>query len=415
MPPPVVLIGLDPGRYMTGHVSYLVAHALAARRAGFAPQLFCAASEDGSEDTRFGTIHRVATKPLRPYLLPPVNTRPIARAVAEYLSACGSSPPYIIHGFGTWAAAAVDAAAKLERRRVAAVPVASAYTVAAHEWRGLLRGLDVSHGFRAAVFYAAWYPWVRTAITGAERRGFQRASLVLVNYDSVARLLSEAYGTALAIRRVPYVAATAFEPVPTSDAVPTPSPVVALEPTASPLIVSVSRHSANKGLEVLLHALASLKNAGVGFRACLVGPGRLLDAHRRLASRLGLERQVAIPGYVDDVLPYLRCADVFVLPSLEEGSGSVALLEALQMGAAVVASSCDGIPEDVTDGQTGLLVPPGDVAALRDALARVLGDAGLRAELAAQGRKLFSERFSADRFAAALGDVYAELGASARS
>jgi glycosyltransferase involved in cell wall biosynthesis len=405
----MVLIGLDPGRYMTGHVSYLVAHAMAARRAGFVPQLFCAGAEDGRERTSFGAIHRVATKPLRPYLLPPVNTRPIARAVAEYLGACGSSPPYIVHGFGSWAAAAVDATAELERRGIAAVPVASAYTVAAHEWRGLLRGLQVSHGFRAAVFYAAWYPWVRTAITAAERRGFQRASVVLVNYESVARLLSEAYGTALEVRRVPYASATAFDPVLPSESVPTPGPVAALQPAAAPLIVSVSRHSANKGLEVLLHALASLKNAGVGFRACLVGPGRLLDAHRRLSSRLGLERQVAIPGYVDDVLPYLRLADVFVLPSLEEGSGSVALLEALQMGAAVVASSCDGIPEDVTDGRNGLLVPPGDVDALRDALARVLGDAGLRAELAARGRELFSDRFSADTFVAALRNVYADV------
>jgi glycosyltransferase involved in cell wall biosynthesis len=160
---------------------------------------------------------------------------------------------------------------------------------------------------------------------------------------------------------------------------------------------------------VLLHALASLKAAGLRFRACLVGPGRLLDAHRKLSSRLGLDGQVAIPGQVDDVLPYLHAADLFVLPSLEEGSGSVALLEALQTGTAVVASSCDGIPEDVTDGQTGLLVPPGDVGALRDALAALIGDPGRRTELAARGRALFEERFSADTFVPALRDVYAEL------
>jgi glycosyltransferase involved in cell wall biosynthesis len=112
------------------------------------------------------------------------------------------------------------------------------------------------------------------------------------------------------------------------------------------------------------------------------------------------------------VLPYLRRADLFVLPSLEEGSGSVALLEALQMGTAVVASSCDGIPEDVTDGQHALLIPPGDVKALRDALARLLGDSSLRAALAARGRDLFEERFSAGRFVGALRDVYIELGVS---
>jgi glycosyltransferase involved in cell wall biosynthesis len=408
MPPPVVLIGLDPRRHTGGAISYVVAHALAAGAGGFSPQIFCASSVTGSERAEFGTIHGVAT-PTRHFLLGPVNTRPIARAVADYLVACEQEPPYIIHGFGPWAAAAVDAAAELAKRGKAAVPVASAFTVAVHEWRGVLAGLRVDHGARAALRSAAWYPWVATALARTERRGFERARLVLVNYDSVASLLREAYGPRIEIRSVPYAAATAFEAPGDTEPPPVAAPIAALTPADAPLIVSASRHSPRKGIDVLLRALAALRSDGVEFRACLVGPGRLLDAHRRLSSRLGLDRQVAIPGYVDDVLPYLRLADVFVLPSLEEGSGSVALLEALQMGVAVVASSCDGIPEDVTDGQDGLLVPPGDVGALRDALARVLGDAGLRTELAARGRELFIDRFSADRFAAALRDVYAEL------
>jgi glycosyltransferase involved in cell wall biosynthesis len=122
---------------------------------------------------------------------------------------------------------------------------------------------------------------------------------------------------------------------------------------------------------------------------------------------------VAIPGRVDDVGPYLRCADVFVLPSLQEGSGSVSLVEALEAGAAVVASRCDGIPEDVIDGTSALLVPPGEPVPLADALARVLEDPPLRAALAAHGRRLYEERFSPGPFIAALRDTYAEAGASA--
>jgi glycosyltransferase involved in cell wall biosynthesis len=414
MRPPVVLIGLDPTKYINGHVSYVIAHALAARRAGFEPQIFCAGAVSEEEPAEFGTIHRVAM-PLRHWLLAQANPRPIASAIADYLTGCGHEPPHIVHGFGSRGAVAVAATAVLAERGIDAVPVASAYTASAQEWRDLIRGLRMHDGVSGALFHLGWYPWVATVVARTERRGFERARVVLVNYDSVARLLSRAYGPGLAIRRIPYAAVTAFDPEPDPVSTRLPAPAAALEPAAAPLIVSLSRHSPNKGLDVLLHALGSLKSRGVEFRACLVGPGRLIDAHRRLATRLGLDGAVAIPGEVTDVVPYLRAADVFVLPSLGEGSGSVALLEALQMGAAVVASSCDGIPEDVTDGRNGLLVPPGDVDALRDALARVLGDAGLRAELAAQGRELFSERFSADRFAAALGDVYAELGASAGS
>src|ERR1700683_2379258 len=133
MEAPVVLVGLDPLRHTGGAGSYVVAHALAASAAGFSPQIFCAGSVSGSERAEFGTVHRVAT-PTRHYLLGPVNTRPLARAIADYLVACDQDPPHIVHGFGPWAATAVDATAELAKRGIAAVPVASAFTVAAHEW-----------------------------------------------------------------------------------------------------------------------------------------------------------------------------------------------------------------------------------------------------------------------------------------
>jgi glycosyltransferase involved in cell wall biosynthesis len=413
MPTPIVLIGLDPKKHTNGHVSYLVAHSMAASRAGFEPHIFCVGSTAEIERTEFGAIHRVAT-PIRHFLLAQAHPRPLASAIVEYLAGYGHEPPFIIHGFGTRGAVAVDAAARLQRRGIAAVPVASAYTAAAPEWRVILRGLRTDHGIKAALFHAAWYPWVATAVARTERRGFMRARVVLVNYDSVTRLLRREYGAGPATWRIPYAPLTAFDPEPGAVSARPPAVIAALEPADAPLIVSVSRHGPNKGLDVLLHALGSLKSRGVRFRACLVGPGRLIDADRRLAARLGLDGSVAIPGRVDDVVPYLQSADVFALPSLGEQSGSVALLEALQSGTAVVASDCDGIPEDVTDGEHALLVPPGDVGALREALTRLIADPDLRAGFAARGRKRFEERFSADTFVTALGDVYAELGSISR-
>jgi glycosyltransferase involved in cell wall biosynthesis len=197
-------------------------------------------------------------------------------------------------------------------------------------------------------------------------------------------------------------------PAPTPRAAP--EPIAELGPSEEPLIVSVSRHDPRKGIDVLLRALARLKANGVGFRACLVGEGRLLGIHRALATSLGLADCVAIPGRVEDVLPYLQLADVFVLPSREEGSGSVALLEALQTGVAIVSSRCDGIPEDVVDGQDALLVTPGDDLQLADALTRLLADPRLRGTLADGARRLYQDRFASDVFVAALRDTYAELG-----
>jgi glycosyltransferase involved in cell wall biosynthesis len=114
---------------------------------------------------------------------------------------------------------------------------------------------------------------------------------------------------------------------------------------------------------------------------------------------------MTIEGFVPDIHPYVAHADVFTLPSLEEGSGSLALLEALQAGVAVVTSAVDGILEDV-DSDTALLVPPGNVAALRDALGRVLIDPGLRQRLRTAARETFERRFSAEAFSEALARVY---------
>jgi glycosyltransferase involved in cell wall biosynthesis len=137
--------------------------------------------------------------------------------------------------------------------------------------------------------------------------------------------------------------------------------------------------------------------------------GELLDAHRRLARRLGLADAVALPGWVPDSFPYLQHADVFVLPSLQEASGSMAAIEAMQAGVAIIASRLDGIPEDLADGDDAVLVPPGDAVALAGALGRVLGDAGDRARLARRARQVFETRFSPEALTRALRDLYAEM------
>jgi glycosyltransferase involved in cell wall biosynthesis len=123
-----------------------------------------------------------------------------------------------------------------------------------------------------------------------------------------------------------------------------------------------------------------------------------------------LTDSVTFTGWVADPYPYLRRADVFVLPSLQEGGGSISLLEALQAGVPVIASNVDGIAEDVIDGESALLVEPGNVDQLARALARALTDTALRERLRRRGRQDFAERFSAEAFSSALAGLYDELG-----
>jgi glycosyltransferase involved in cell wall biosynthesis len=408
--PVVFVTGKDPATPGGLHV-YVRAHARAAAAAGFDPHVFCLAPRAGLARTDFGLVHRVAT-PVRPIMgLMATAHRPLlARAVVRSLSEWPRGAPYLVHSFGPWALVGAAASRALARRGVAAIPVASAYTTMEHEHRAMCVGLARHHGVLNALRYSTRYLWTRAVADGGERRGYESSRVVYVNYAATQELLRASYGDGFQIRRLPYASEAAFTQSEGGPEPRVPDHLARLQPGDGPLVVAVSRHDPRKGLDVLLRALAEIVRGGIPFRACLVGPGPLLAAHRRLARDLGLEDRVAIPGQVEDVFAYLRSADVFVLPSLEEGSGSVSLLEALQARIATVASDCDGIPEDLVDGEDGLLVPPGDERALRDALAKLLRDPSLRSRLAARAGDVYRERFSASAFIEGLASAYADVG-----
>jgi len=404
----VLVAGTDPSEEVSGHRTLVAAHARAAVVAGFAPHVFCVGPPPRIGRSDLGTLHRIASPiGMRRTLLAAAHEPLLVAAISRHLA--DAPGPHVIHSFGAWASTGVTASRILARRGVRAVPIASAYTTLDHESRAKVGGLTPPHGVRQALGYRVSDRWVRTVAAPAERRGYRGSTRLLVNYDSVRRLVETACGPGLDIRRLPYAAPLAFRPD-TREPTPVPPAIATLRPASAPLVISVSRHDPRKGIDILIRALSGLAIAGRPVRACLVGPGPLLDAHRTLVRELGLSPSVAVTGHVDDVLPYLRQADVFVLPSLEEGSGSVSLLEALQAGAAIIASDIDGIPEDVTDERDALLVPPGNVEALEAGLARLCTDAPLRARLQTQAQRTYAERFSADHLASALTTTYADFG-----
>jgi starch synthase len=120
-----------------------------------------------------------------------------------------------------------------------------------------------------------------------------------------------------------------------------------------------------------------------------------------------------IPGMLakHEVIQILSHATVFACPSLYEPLGIVNL-EAMACGAAVVASAVGGIPEVVLDGETGLLVPPGDEKALAAAINSLLRDPTRIAAMGARGRVSAESDFSWDRIARQTADVYRRLVSS---
>jgi glycosyltransferase involved in cell wall biosynthesis len=154
------------------------------------------------------------------------------------------------------------------------------------------------------------------------------------------------------------------------------------------LVAAVGRLVEKKGFRYLVDAAARVG----GIAVVLAGDGDLrADLEMRVRTSGG---PVRLPGSLDraSVEALLGAADVAVVPSVVDQAGNVdglpnSLLEALAAGKAVVASNVAGIPEVVDDGENGLLVPGGDVAALTEALERLVADAELRVRLGAQARQ----------------------------
>ena len=161
------------------------------------------------------------------------------------------------------------------------------------------------------------------------------------------------------------------------------------------LILSIGRLSPEKGHAVMVKALAELAASADGvppWRAAIAGGGPEEAPVGALVESAGLGARVRLLGRREDVSSLHAAADIFVLPSLSEGL-PLALLEAMNAGAAIVASDVGGIPEVVTHGETALLCPPGDPSALAATIRRLLGDPGERKRLGAAARRLVRERY----------------------
>jgi glycosyltransferase involved in cell wall biosynthesis len=162
-----------------------------------------------------------------------------------------------------------------------------------------------------------------------------------------------------------------------------------------PRIVSVGRLAYPKDPVTFVRALAALN--GRDFSALLVGDGPQRAAVQAALASLPAAARTRLVGDRHDVRALLAASQVFVLATRSEGL-PLTVLEAMAAGLPVVASRVGGIPELVVDGETGLLVPPGDPVGLADAIARLLDDRRLRERLGAAGRSRVEQHFGRDAF-----------------
>jgi len=171
------------------------------------------------------------------------------------------------------------------------------------------------------------------------------------------------------------------------------------------VVLAIGRLSREKGHAHLIRAAATWQN---GARLVIIGDGPERPALERLARDLGVGARVTLPGVTNDVAPFYALADVFVLPSLSEGSPNV-LLEAMSNGLPIVASRVGGVPELAEDGVTALLGPPKDPAFIARAVDLLLKDPELGRRLGAAARRAVLSHHTPEQRAATLNRLYAGL------
>jgi glycosyltransferase involved in cell wall biosynthesis len=162
---------------------------------------------------------------------------------------------------------------------------------------------------------------------------------------------------------------------------------------ADPVVGIVAALRPEKNHELFLEMAGQVVRQLPMARFLIVGDGPRRNALQQRAGELGIQHHVAFLGLRDDVPRLLAAMDVFVLTSHNEAN-PVSILEAMSVGRPIVATNVGSIHEAMTDGTTGLLVPPGDAAALSKCVLQLLQDRTLSRSMGAAGRRSVIARWS---------------------
>jgi colanic acid/amylovoran biosynthesis glycosyltransferase len=188
---------------------------------------------------------------------------------------------------------------------------------------------------------------------------------------------------------------------------------------ASPNVVAIGRLIEKKGFHDLIEACRLLRDRGLEFRCEIIGEGPLENVLRQQITAAGLTNVVVLTGPLPqtEVIKRLARSTLFVLPCVAEAGGGMdnlptVVMEAMAAGLPVVSTAVGGVPEMVSDGSTGLLVPEHNPASLAEAISRLLADQPFARSLGEGGRQRAAELFAIDKSARDLSALFQQFAPS---
>lgn len=177
------------------------------------------------------------------------------------------------------------------------------------------------------------------------------------------------------------------------------------------IIGNIGHMADHKGQRYLIEAAPQIFRVFPDAAILLIGEGKLRSYLERLAERLKVKSRIIFMGFRTDIPSLLRSMDIFVYPSHLEGLGT-SLLDAMAAEVPIVATTTGGIPEVVSDGINGILVPPGDSQSLAQAVLTILQNNDLAKKLSQAGRETVEKRFTADKMVEGTLEVYRKVTAN---
>jgi glycosyltransferase involved in cell wall biosynthesis len=244
-------------------------------------------------------------------------------------------------------------------------------------------------------------PWRSRRACLVSRIVYRRAARIVAVSSAIRRQLTREFGVPAEKVAVVHNSVTA-------------PPVADARTNGRPTVGVVARLQPEKGIDVLLRVVDDVAREVPEVRFRVVGDGPLRVPLERLARKLGVAERVEFLGERRDVRDLLPTFDALVMPSRSEGT-PLTIVESMFAGTPVVATAVGGIPDQIENGVTGVLVPPEDGRALAAATASVLRDRSLAARLAKTARAHAELAFSHSTMVAKLEAVYAEATPSSSS
>lgn len=391
-PPVFIISGKSPLGDSGGYPAYAYNLARVLTSLGHKVSIFSVRDITSVKKTRFGTIYFTGTKLVQLFPI----LRHIALAGLPYYSIIiyktmkkalmdSGLTCCIVWGMGPWGFPGVFL--KIFSPPGTHVHLLTSYfTSTRHEMHGAYRAIRVDdYGIKTKLKYFLVYQVVARIFHVFEQLTLSWCDRIIVHYRSSERIIQKYFFVGLKkIILFPWYV----------DIFPREGPESKLpQSLPHPLIVSICRQDPRKGLNFLIRAMKHVVIANPNAHCLIVGSGEFLNLNRKLVRKLHLEKNVSVLGFVPDIRPILKEADIAAIVPLAQGSSALTVLEAMSYAKAIIGSRCDGIPEDITDQESGLIVPPGDEVAIAQAIIRLIQNPTLRKRLGSGAFAAYQKRF----------------------